>query len=90
MMSTTKQSNTNLSRAIQLSEVKQRRRWENLLYTRKRVSQLAAEHRSHGLADGRDRCGHGHEGEGWLRGGHLRKQSDVQPRVASEPRDPLG
>ncbi|MBS4752782.1 hypothetical protein KG112_08170 [Nocardioides sp. zg-ZUI104] len=32
-----------------LPEVKRRRRLENLLYTRKRVSQLATEYRSHGL-----------------------------------------
>ena len=49
-MSTTKQSQTKLG-VIELSEVKQRRRLQNLLYTRTRISQLAAEHRSHGLED---------------------------------------
>ena len=34
-------------RVVDLPEVKQRRRLENLLYTRTRVAQLAAEHRSH-------------------------------------------
>lgn len=34
-----------------LAEVKQRRRRENLLYTRTRVATLAAEFRSHGLDD---------------------------------------
>lgn len=36
-------------RVTDLPEVKRRRRLENLLYTRKRVSQLAAGYRSHGL-----------------------------------------
>jgi hypothetical protein len=50
-MSTTKQSR-NFSRGVSyLSEVKRRRRMENLLYTRKRVAQLASEYRSHGLDD---------------------------------------
>jgi hypothetical protein len=50
-MSTTKQSQTGFSGIVELIEVKQRRRLANLLYTRTRVSQLAAEHRSHGLDD---------------------------------------
>lgn len=47
-MSTNKLSRTG-RRATDLPEVKRRRRLENLLYTRKRVSYLAAEYRSHGL-----------------------------------------
>src|SRR5690349_15197897 len=50
-MSTTKQSKTKFRGVIELDEVKRRRRLQNLLYTRTRVSQLAAEHRSHGLDD---------------------------------------
>jgi hypothetical protein len=41
-MSTTKQSQTRYSGIVELSAVKQRRRLANLLYTRTRVSQLAA------------------------------------------------
>jgi hypothetical protein len=37
--------------ANDLAEVKQRRRLENLLYTRRRVAELAAEHRSHQMDD---------------------------------------
>ncbi|TWH03136.1 hypothetical protein L615_001200000050 [Nocardioides sp. J9] len=37
--------------ASDAAEVKQRRRLENLLYTRRRLIQLAAEYRSHGLED---------------------------------------
>ena len=48
-MSTTKQSRTYGPRVTDLAEVKRRRRLETLLYTRKRVAQLSAEHRSHGL-----------------------------------------
>lgn len=38
-------------RARNAHDVRQRRRLENLLYTRKRVAHLAAEYRSHGLED---------------------------------------
>lgn len=48
-MSTNKQSRNGGRSIADLPEVKRRRRLENLLYTRKRVSQLAAEYRSHGL-----------------------------------------
>ena len=48
-MSTTKQSRNMGRNVTSLPEVKRRRRLENLLYTRKRVSQLASEYRSHGL-----------------------------------------
>lgn len=48
-MSTNKQSRVNGRRVADLPEVMRRRRLENLLYTRKRVSQLASEYRSHGL-----------------------------------------
>lgn len=34
-----------------MPEIRRRRRLENLLYTRKRVAQLVAEYRSHGLDD---------------------------------------
>lgn len=50
-MSTNKQSRIPSPRVTDLPEVKRRRRLENLLYTRKRVAQLAAEYRSHGLED---------------------------------------
>ena len=50
-MSTNKQSRSSNLRVSDFPEVKRRRRLENLLYTRKRVSQLAAEYRSHGLDD---------------------------------------
>ena len=50
-MSTTKQSRIYGRSVTDLPEVKRRRHLENLLYTRKRVAQLAAEHRSHGLSD---------------------------------------
>lgn len=50
-MPTNKQSRTIGGRVADLPEIKRRRRLENLLYTRKRVSQLAAEYRSHGLDD---------------------------------------
>lgn len=50
-MSTKKQVRLVSRHVTSLPEVKRRRRLENLLYTRKRVSQLAAEHRSHGLDD---------------------------------------
>lgn len=50
-MSTNKQSRNSGGRVADLPEVKRRRRLENLLYTRKRVSQLAAEYRSHSLDD---------------------------------------
>ncbi|RYP84221.1 hypothetical protein EKO23_16300 [Nocardioides guangzhouensis] len=49
-MSTNKQSPIT-GRVVALAEVKQRRRLENLIYTRRRVAQLAAEHRSHRLDD---------------------------------------
>ncbi len=49
-MSTKKHSRTGRGVA-DLPEVKHRRRLENLLYTRTRVSHLAAEYRSHGLDD---------------------------------------
>lgn len=49
-MSTNKQSRIlSTGAAAPLPEVTRRRRLENLLYTRKRVAQLAAEYRSHGL-----------------------------------------
>lgn len=49
-MSTNKQSPVQRRRGVTgLPEVRKRRRLENLLYTRKRVAQLAAEYRSHGL-----------------------------------------
>ena len=47
-MSTNKLSRAG-RRVTDLPEVKRRRRLENLLYTRKRVAQLVAEYRSHGL-----------------------------------------
>lgn len=50
-MSTNKHSRLSDRRVMDLPEIKRRRRLENLLYTRKRVSQLAAECRSHGLDD---------------------------------------
>jgi len=50
-MSTTKQSRNNSRGVPSLLVIKRRRRLENLLYTRKRVAQLAAEYRSHGLDD---------------------------------------
>ena len=50
-MSTNKQSRPPSRAVTDLFQVKRRRRLENLLYTRKRVSQLAAEYRSHGLED---------------------------------------
>ena len=49
-MSTKKSSRARHS-VSDLPEVRHRRRLENLLYTRKRVSHLAAEYRSHGLDD---------------------------------------
>lgn len=49
-MSTNKHSR-NRRGVVNLPEVKRRRRLENLLYTRKRVTRLSAEHRSHGLDD---------------------------------------
>ncbi len=50
-MSTNKQSRVQSRRVSDLPEVKRRRRLENLLYTGKRVSQLATEYRSHGLEE---------------------------------------
>jgi hypothetical protein len=50
-MSTTKQSRAYGRLVTDLPEVKRRRRRENLLYTRRRVAQLAAEYRSHGLEE---------------------------------------
>lgn len=50
-MSTNKENRHSSWRVTDLPEVKRRRRLENLLYTRKRVSRLAAEYRSHGLDD---------------------------------------
>lgn len=50
-MSTNKQHRTRNRRVSDLPESKQRRRLENLLHTRRQVSHLAAEYRSHGLED---------------------------------------
>lgn len=50
-MSTNKQARVWHLQASDLPEVKRRRHLENMLYTHKRVAQLAAEHRSHGLDD---------------------------------------
>lgn len=47
----TNQMSTPASGVRQLDEVKRRRRLENLLYTRRRIAMLAAEHRSHRLDD---------------------------------------
>lgn len=50
-MSTNNRAVWRLRTSSDPEEVKKRRRKENLLYTRRRVAQLAAEHRSHGLDD---------------------------------------
>src|SRR5690606_4716033 len=48
-MSTNNQVRARASRVADLPEVRRRRRLENLLHTRKRVAELEAEYRSHGL-----------------------------------------
>ena len=50
-MSTNNRARTGTSRVPELPEIKRQRRLANLLATRRRLAELAAEHHSHGLDD---------------------------------------